>query len=81
MCQSDLSAGYDAKLPPNNSGKHDGLTASLTSFITSQLISQFDTKEAKACNSLSLLGLGYTRVLGHQYLYIRVFIRIRVYMD
>ncbi len=27
------------------------------------------------------LGLGYTRVLGHQYLYIRVFIRIRVYMD
>ncbi len=27
------------------------------------------------------VGLGYTRVLGHQYLYIRVFIRIRVYMD
>jgi len=27
------------------------------------------------------IGLGYTRVLGHQYLYIRVFIRIRVYMD
>ncbi len=27
------------------------------------------------------LGLGYTRLLGHQYLYIRVFIRIRVYMD
>ncbi len=30
---------------------------------------------------LASVGLGYTRVLGHQYLYIRVFIRIRVYMD
>ena len=33
------------------------------------------------CWFSSWLGLGYTRVLGHQYLYIRVFIRIRVYMD
>jgi len=33
------------------------------------------------CRFEPCIGLGYTRVLGHQYLYIRVFIRIRVYMD